>query len=211
MRIHNDMEQGSEAWFKARSGIPTASYFEKILSPTGKPSTQAEGYANQLLAEIMTDGAVETWGGNMWSERGNELEPEAVLFYEMQTDIETERVGLVTNYGVACSPDRFVPSEGLLEVKCPSPQVHVKYLLKNKMESKYIPQVQGQFLVTGRKWCDWMSYHPEMPPVIIRVERDEEYITKLSGALQEFLEKIETKKLKLIELGHLTQEKDDVA
>lgn len=206
MQIHKDIIQGTSEWHAIRAGKPTASCFEKILSPTGKPSTQVEGYANQLLAEIMIDGVADTWEGNMWSERGKELEPDAVLFYEMQTDIETEQVGFVTNYGVGCSPDRFVGSDGLLEIKCPSPQVHVKYLLKNKMESKYIPQVQGQLYVTGRKWCDWMSYHPEMPPVIIRVERDENYITSLGGALYNFLKTLEEKKQHMIELGHLTKE-----
>ena len=208
MQIHNDIEQGTPEWYAIRAGKPTSSAFEKILSPTGKPSTQAEGYANQLLAEIMTGGAVETWEGNKWSERGNELEGDAVLFYEMQKDLETEKVGFVTNYDIGCSPDRFIGDDGLLEIKCPAPHTHIKYLLNNKMDSKYIPQVQGQLYVTGRKWCDWMSYHPEMPSVIIRVERDEEYITKLGGALYNFLKTLEEKKQRMIELGHLTKEKN---
>ena len=206
MQIHNDIEQGSLEWHNLRAGIPTASCFEKILTATGKASTQGEAYANQLLAETMTGGAVESWEGNQWSKRGNELEPDAVLFYEMQMDVATEKVGFVTNYGVGCSPDRFVGDDGLLEIKCPSPQVHVKYLLKNKMVTEYIPQVQGQLYVTGRKWCDFMAYHPEMPPLIIRVERDEEYITKLSGALGKFLATLEGKRQTMVDLGHLTKE-----
>jgi len=48
-----------------------------------------------------------------------------------------------------------------------------------------------------------MSYYPEMPPLIIRVERDEEYITKLAGALGRFQALMQKKKDRLIELGYL--------
>lgn len=207
MQIHN-IEQGTPEWYAIRAGKPTASGFDKILSPTGKPSTQADAYANSLLAEIMAGGAVEEWEGNQWTERGNEFEDEAVLFYEMQKDIEAEKVGFVTNHGVGCSPDRFVGEDGLLEIKCPKASTQVKYLLNNKLESKYIPQIQGQLYVTGRKWCDWLSYSPELPSIIIRVERDESYITSLSGALQRFLKTLDDKRQRMIELGHLIQEQN---
>lgn len=208
MQIHNDIEQGSPEWFAIRAGIPTASCFDKVLSPTGKMSTQAGVYANDLLAEIMTGGAVQQWEGNQWTERGNELEAEAVLFYEMQKGIETNEVGFVTNYSVGCSPDRFVGDDGLLEVKCPKASTQIKYLLEDKLEAKYIPQIQGQLYVTGRKWCDWLAYSDELPSIIIRVERDEQYITSLSGALQKLLTAIEEKKQRMIELGYLTKEKN---
>lgn len=203
MQIHNDIEQGSSEWFAIRAGIPTASCFDKVLSPTGKISTQASGYANSLLAEIMTGGAVQQWEGNQWTERGNELEAEAILFYEMQKGIETEEVGFVTNHGIGCSPDRFVGDDGLLEIKCPKASTQIKYLLEDKLEAKYIPQIQGQLYVTGRKWCDWLAYSDELPSIIIRVERDEQYITSLSGALQKLLTAIEEKKQRMIELGYL--------
>jgi len=209
MKIHNNIIQGNPEWFEIRAGKATASCFSRILTPTGLMSTQSSAYAELILAELITGGPVESWEGNRWSERGKELEPNAVHFYEMITEIETEKVGFVTNYGVGCSPDRFIGSDGLLEIKCPAPSTHVKYLLNNKIDSQYIPQVQGQLYVTGRKWCDWMSYHPEMPPVIIRVERDEEYITKLSAALNQFQRTLAEKKNLLIKMGHLTKEKTD--
>ena len=50
MIIHG-CEQGTDEWFQARCGIPTASSFDKLITPTGKPSTQADAYMHQLLAE----------------------------------------------------------------------------------------------------------------------------------------------------------------
>ena len=203
MKTHINIKQGSPEWLALRAGLATASCFPKILSPTGKASTQAEAYMYTLIAEIMIGDAVSTWEGNEWTDRGTELEPDAICLYEMITKQSTEEVGFVENYGVGCSPDRFIGDDGLPEIKCPAGHTHLKYLYGEKLPSKYIPQVQGQLYVTGRKWCDFMSYHPEMPPLIIRVKRDEDYITKLSGALNNFNINMAEKIRRLVELGHL--------
>jgi len=207
MQIHN-VEQNSPEWLATRLGIPTASSFGQIITPKGVRGDGYEVYANTLIAELLCGNPVEDWKGNQWTERGKDLEDEAVLYYEMQQGIECEKVGFVTNYGVGCSPDRFVGKDGLLEIKSLKASTQVKCLINNKVSSEYIPQIQGQLYVTGRKWCDWLAYSPEIPSLTIRVERDEEYITKLSGALHKFLEKIALKKHKLIELGYLIQEKN---
>lgn len=204
MLLHN-VEQGTIQWQQARLGIPTASGFEKIITPTGKASTQAEAYAEKLLAEHMLGYPVETFGGNGWTDRGKELEPDAVKFYELQKDAETVAVGFCTDDArtMGASPDRLVGDDGLLEIKCPAPQTHMHYLLTGEIDKGYWPQVQGQLLVTGRKWVDWLSYHPELPPVIIRVERDEEYLKKMGELLTGFTENLEKKREILINKGHL--------
>ena len=204
MKMHNDIIQGSDEWLQLRSGIPTASSFDKIITPTGKQSAQADGYANLLIAELITGKPEEIWRGNMWSERGKVLEPDAVLLYEMQTDRKTDIVGFVTRAGMGCSPDRLIGDDGLLEIKSPAPHTHVEYLLKNTIDPGYIPQVQGQMYVTGRKWVDWYSYYPELPPVIIRVERDEAYLEKLAQYMADFFTLLESKKARLIELGYIS-------
>lgn len=202
---HIECEQGTMDWLQARIGIPTASGFEKIITPTGKASTQAEAYSEKLLAEYILGYPVETFTGNAHTERGKELEPHAVRFYEVQRDVDTKPVGFCTDDArtIGASPDRLVGDDGLLEIKCPAPQTHVHYLLTGEIDKGYWPQVQGQLLVTGRKWVDWLSYHPEMPPVIIRVERDEAYLATMATLLKEFTEKLEKKREKLISLGHL--------
>lgn len=180
MIIH-DLDQGSPEWFAVRLGIPTASCFDKLITPTGKESTQREAYENQLVAEILTGKPVNDFEGNEWTQRGNELESDAAAFYALQRDIEPVKVGFITNdAGVfGCSPDRLIGDDGLLEIKCPAPHTHVKYMLDRSIDRKYYPQLQGQLLVTGRKWVDIISYHPEMQPVIIRVERDETFLSDL--------------------------------
>jgi hypothetical protein len=195
--ITYNVEQGTPEWLEARMGIPTASEFDKLLTPTGKPSTQGKAIAHRLVAEILTGRPQSTWNGNADTERGKELEPDAVAFYEMLHG-ETTKVGFITDDArtMGCSPDRLVGEDGLLEIKCPAAHTHVEYMLTG-IDRGYMPQLQGQLLVTGRKWVDWMSYHPEMQPVIVRVTRNEAYLELLSVALEQFTKTMNEMKTKL--------------
>lgn len=145
-----------------------------------------------LMAERLMGHPIEDFKSS-WMERGQFLEPEARSFYEFQRDIETVRVGFMTNdqKTVGASPDSLVGDDGLLEIKCPSPGVHIGYLLRKPVDSKYYPQIQGQLWISERKWLDILSYHPEIPPALVRVERDEEYIKKLAAVVLAFSQTLE--------------------
>ena len=191
MIIH-DTIQGSTEWLQLRAGIPTASCFDMIITPQGRPSKQWERYMHTLLAErIMKRPVVEFV--STWMARGNQMEAEAVAFYESMRELDTDRIGFLTNDlgTIGASPDRFVGDEGLLEIKAPKEHVHIEYLLKKSVDSAYYPQVQGQLWISGRKWLDILSYSPELPPALIRVERDEEYLAKLAVAVEEFSDELE--------------------
>ena len=195
--------QGSPEWLQARLGIPTASCFEKIVTATGKPSTQADTYLYQLLAEWLTGKPHESFT-NEWMDRGTALEPEARAYFEMTEDCEVQQVGFCTTDDglMGCSPDMLIGTDGGGEIKCPSGGVHVQYLMENAIPSKYIPQVQGSMYVTGRKWWKWLSYHPDMPPVIVRVERDAAWHKSFDGIMRGFLAKMAGLRRELIEKGH---------
>lgn len=187
--IVHDVIQGSDEWFKLHCMIPTASGFDKIITPAeGKPSSQATAYKHHLLACWIIGGPPEEFS-NFWTDRGTETEPEARDAYGLQTGNDVEQVGFITRDDgmVGCSPDGLVGEPGCVEFKCPAPHTHVGYLLKGTLPTQYKPQVQGQLLIAKRDWCDFMSYHPDMPPVRIRVHRDEAYIGKLETALDKFV------------------------
>jgi hypothetical protein len=205
-----DCEQGKPEWLAARCGIPTASEFGKILTSTGKVSTQAGGYMNKLLAEWMMGEASPSYASE-WMERGNEVEAEARDFYSFDTGQEVETIGfaLKDERGlVGCSPDCLVGDAGGLEIKCPSPAIHVEYLLAGKVPTKYVPQVQGCLWVTGREWWDFLSYHPELPPLKIRVARDEQYITSLAAEVERFIIKMLARREQFIEMGYKGESND---
>lgn len=186
-KYHMDVQQNSEAWDNLHIGIATASAFDKIITPTGKSSTQYKGLAYKLIAERIMKRRVDS-PRNMWMERGHELEDEAVAFYEFQVDMSAKLCGFVETddgrYG--CSPDRLVGEDGLLEIKCPAPNTQVEYLIEENVAREYYPQIQGQLFVTGRKWVDIIAYYPVMPPSIIRVERDDVFLLALESLLKKF-------------------------
>lgn len=189
-------EQGSEEWLKGRCGKPTGSNYSKILTNTLKKSTQRESYINQLIAEKIT-GEPQLLFKTDAMKRGNELEPVAKAYYELTYGYDVVETGLLLHDEIdaGASPDGviFEGDEiiGGLEIKCPLGSTHIENLRKQKVPSQYMPQIQGCLWVTGAKWWDFMSFHPDIEPMVIRVYPDEEYISALESELCEVCEIIE--------------------
>ena len=197
-----DCVQGSDEWLGARAGIPTASNFDMIVTSKGDRSKSLEKYLYALAGERLIGRSDEKYS-NAIMQRGVELEAEARQLYEIITDQTVEQVGLCLSDGpiiYGASPDGLVGEDGLLEIKCPKLSTHVGYLLKGVVPIEYIPQVQGQMLVTGRKWCEFLSYYPGISPFIIRVERDDRFLMRLSAELQTLHIELEATVIKLNEI-----------
>lgn len=200
MRITH-AEQGTEEWLNNRLGCPSGSGFDKLITATGKPSTQAEGYINQLIAEKLTGRTTEI-KTTEWMIRGNELEPDARNYYELATDNTVTEIGFCKHdqFEAGVSPDGTIGSDGLIEIKCPAPATHVAYLRAGKLPTKYKQQVQGQIWIMEADWCDFVSFHPTMPVLITRVMRDQTYIDLLAAEVEKACETIETQYQKLKEI-----------
>lgn len=184
MIIHQ-CDQGSDEWYKLRAGIPTASEFKKLITSKGEPSKSASDYAISLAAEKYAGKTLDSFSGNMWTDRGQELEPEASATYALTRGCNPCSVGFVTDddktYG--CSPDRLVNDDGMVEFKCLKTENHIKimvfYRTHGRAPSDYIAQTQGQLFVCEREWCDLAFYHPELPMVIIRQTFNEKFANSL--------------------------------
>ena len=191
MKILTD-PQGSVGWSVARIGVPTASNFSKIITSKGEPSKQATKYMHKLAGEIITGYREELFQSDAML-RGIEMESEARNLYSMTNDVEVEEVGLCLGEGLfpfGASSDGFVGTDGMVEIKCPNMATHVGYLLAKKLPTDYFQQVQGQMWVCNRKWNDFVSYYPALKPLIVRVNRDEEFITKLSKVMLDFCQEL---------------------
>jgi hypothetical protein len=60
--------------------------------------------------------------------------------------------------------------------------------------------------VTGRQWCDFVSFDPRLPPdlqlFVVRLDRDEEYIKSMEVEVVKFLTEVETMYIQLKERNH---------
>lgn len=196
--------QGSAEWHQLRLGKPTASVFERVVTPAkGELSKQADALAYKLAAERILgypiDGVTTAA-----MEAGREGEPKARAWYEMAADCDVEQVGICFDDSerIGASPDGLVGSDGLLEIKCPTPQVHVGYLLSGfGVETDYRPQVQGQLWICEREWLDTVSWCPPFVAARRRIVRDEEFIAKLRSAVGQFADKVDEAEAKLLAMG----------
>ena len=188
-------EQGTEEWMQAKLGVVSTSNFDKILNKGAGRGL----YMRKLAAERLT-GEPQASYNNKNIENGIEFELFAREYYEKVYSCTVEQVGFVKRDDwVGSSPDGLV-GEGTIEIKCPIPSTHIENIIKDKMPTCYIPQVQGQLWVTERKWCDWISYCPAVkgrPFFSKRIPRDEKYIKELAisvivfvNELKEMIEKL---------------------
>ncbi len=186
-------EQRSEEWFKARLGRATASRFNDIMARTRSGyGAQRKNYKAELVVETLT-GTQNEFYASTAMQWGTDTEPVARLAYILETGNEVEETGfwLDDELGAGASPDGFVGEDGLLEIKCPNTATHLETLERKEVPFQYRAQVQGQMWITGRKWCDFVSYDPRLPEnaqmIIIHVERDDEYIKNLAQEVEDFM------------------------
>lgn len=192
MRVHN-VEQRSPEWYSLRAGIPTASEFSSLVTSKGEPSKSMPRYAKTLAAEKFSGRTLDAWDGNAWTERGKELEVEAIRLYEFASDYTVTPIGFVTTDDgrAGCSPDGLVGDDGLVEVKCLKAENHIEavlYFQKNRhCQPDYVQQTQGQLWICRRKWCDLILYHPVLPLLVIRQTPNVELHTAILGGVNAVL------------------------
>lgn len=180
-------EQGSEEWFRARMGMPTASEFATVMASGkgGGESKTRRTYMLKLAGEILTGEPMENYtNGHM--ERGKIMEDEARDFYSFMTDAEPQRVGFIVNGRKGCSPDSLIGDKGMLEIKTALPHILIDRLLRDEFPPEHKAQCQGQLWVAEREWIDIAVYWPKLPLFVKRAFRDEDYIAKLNVAVSEF-------------------------
>lgn len=184
------MAQGTPEWIAARIGVATASSFDEIITPkTCEPSKSQHGYMARLLAEWFLNVSLDDYVSEFMA-RGREMEAEARGWYEFETDHTAQQVGfcLRDDGRSGASPDSLVDEDGALEIKCPSAVTHMGYLLDHGASAKaaYRCQCQGQLWVLERRWVDLLLFHPTLPRLIVRVERDDKFIAALESCVTTF-------------------------
>jgi hypothetical protein len=161
----------------------------------GSPGAKRKNYILELTAERLSGRPTEHYV-NFAMERGTEMEPYARSAYEAKTGAIVAEQGFIhhpTLEWVGGSVDGFIDDDGIIEIKSPTSQTHVSTLLTRDCSQHY-PQIMGYLWITGRKYCDFISYDDRLPApydlYIQRVERDDEFIGKLQDKVISLLAEV---------------------
>lgn len=196
--------QGSVDWSIARSGIPTASEFDNLVTPEFKIRTgeMPKTYLAKKIAEAWTGGPIASLN-TFDMDQGKVLEEEALPFYELETSTPVNRVGLITTDDgrMGCSPDGLIGEHSGIEIKCPAVHTHIGYLLNGTLPKEYAAQVHGSMMITGRKQWKFLSYCRRFPALMLTIERDEEIQATLREALNKFFAAFDEAWARLVEMN----------
>lgn len=192
-----NVEQGSEAWHKARCGRVTGTRFKALVA--GESTATYKDLVTNIACEIITETTEPTFTSAAM-QYGIDTEPKARELYESLFGVEVEQIGFImpdedNKYSewVGISPDGVIDSKIELEIKCPMMKTHLDYIEKNKLPTEYRHQVQGQLFVTGFEYCDFMSYAEGMKPFIVRVFPDKELFKEYEARLDKLIIEVKQK------------------
>lgn len=181
-----------------RCGRITASRIADVMAKTktGESMSRAN-YAAQLVAERLTGFQAESFVSKEM-ERGTATEPFARASYERLRDVLVDEVGFIQHPTIAragASPDGLVGDDGMIECKAPNTATHIGYATSGVIPGKYQLQMLMQMAVTGRGWCDFVSFDDRLPEdmqtMIIRLHRDDKRIAEIEADVIRLDEEVE--------------------
>jgi len=161
VKIHN-IDQGSDEWLAERAGKYTGSNASKLLRHGRTEKAQAK---------------LESSPKNYWMQRGTDLEPYAIVAYELVKDLKVERPGFVTNElypECLYSPDGW-HDDTLIEVKCFGEKKHTEINIRN-IPKDILAQVHFGMIMCEKKNTTLVLFNPDVEPKdalkIIKVKKD---------------------------------------
>lgn len=175
--------------------VPIKTLHTSRTAPDDAPKT-IEPAANDASRSLTTTLVAERITG--WSEpvyvsddmmRGTMDEPIARDLYSRHYAPAVE-VGFMTRddwgYTIGYSPDGAVGDDGLIEIKSRRQKKHLATILADEVPIENMAQVQCGLLVSGREWCDYVSFSSGMPLYVKRVHPDERWFAAIVEAVETF-------------------------
>lgn len=190
LKFYRDLIQGTDEWHAARCGMVTASVAGKLLTSTLKvaDNESSRGVVLTLAAERITGYVDPTYCGSSM-ERGHEDEPYARDTYSEHVAPVDEAGFMVRDFGdyrIGYSPDGLVSVDGQIEVKSRLQKIHLRAILEDRVPAENYAQIQCGLLVSGRDWCDYVSFCGGMPLWTKRVYPDPTWFAAILAAVETF-------------------------
>lgn len=208
-----DCPQRSDAWRLARVGRVTSSRSDAVSDflKSGVESAKRRDYKFQLVCETLTGRPQDSEYVNDDMRRGIELEPEAIMRYELHANQIVQTVGFLAHADVmaGASLDGYVGAfDGVIEAKAPRPANHLKYLRAGAVPAEHRAQLVHALWICGAAWADFISYCPAFPSpldlFVVRLARDEREIRAHADAVRAFLAEVQTELDAVRTLAHLS-------
>lgn len=187
-----DKDAAFQAGYKA---VPRSEMIAKAIAgeKTTDHSEEAKRYACDLAIERIS-GKPHGEPIKAWVlERGHTIEAEARMIYEARTGAFVTEAGIcVSDDGLfGYSTDGLVDDDGLIEIKGPIDSAKIMAMWRTGDVSEYLHQMMGGKWITGRKWCDFIMYVPDLAPVgkdmyVKRLYRDDDFIDSMVHQLAAF-------------------------
>uniref|UniRef100_A0A8C4NPZ3 YqaJ viral recombinase domain-containing protein n=1 Tax=Dicentrarchus labrax TaxID=13489 RepID=A0A8C4NPZ3_DICLA len=188
-------QAADQEWHQLRRPRITSSRFREVCFVRGVSSAES-------LAERIIKGTRQT----AEMRRGADMEFEVAREYCRMKNVNYTPCGLVIHPDtpwLGASPDGLIfdpfaqPPFGLVEIKCPNVKNYVdcKYLqmqdgtLALRESHSYYWQVQGQLLITGLQWCDFVICAQE-DMLVQRIQVDPEVKAVIRERVDQFYFKV---------------------
>lgn len=171
--MESTIEIYSPTWWENRLGNFTGSEVHRLMTePRSKKdilSKGAETYIREKVYEKLS-GQPKQSIDNYATAWGHENEPIAKRYYTARTGNEVIESKLLISEnieGLTGSPDGLVGDEGMIEIKCPFVgSNHLNFFFNEETfeteNNDYYYQMQCYLLLSGRKWCDFISFDPRL-------------------------------------------------
>jgi hypothetical protein len=181
--------QRSEQWKADRLCVLTGTRAYALMNSAATRKT--------LMVEMLTEqltAATKSFNPTKAVQKGIDDEPIAENYARLVLgyNIHSTDDFIVSEFDPFCavSPDGLVGDDGGIEIKNLSEANHIRAVIDDEPEKKYVWQIHWLMYVTGRDWCDYIGYCKELPePACFynkRYERDESIIEKINNQVDSF-------------------------
>lgn len=206
-----ETEQTDELqWLTERLGMITGSTFSKLIvsDKKGGYTLSKSQTADSLILKIAYERLLKEGNIAEGLERldvnsrevnyGKKFEPEALQKYQLKAGVKVHSSNQIIKHSefIGGTPDGLIGDDGLIEIKCPyNGANHLKGILTGEVyNSDYIIQMQFYMWITGREWCDFVTYDKDLSSEkqlnIIRIDRDNKMIEAIKQVAEEVNDKI---------------------
>jgi hypothetical protein len=191
---HFNINQGTPEWHDLRRGVLTSTAIKTLITPTLKlaDNDKTRAHVYEVAAQRIT-GRTEDNYMSFDMMRGHNEEILARELYAKHYAsvvecgfITSDKLGFMVGY----SPDGLVGEYGIIEIKSAKAKIQVQRMMEGVIPLEHYAQVQTGLWVTGRKWCDFISYSNGMKMMVIRVDADLAYHALIEQAATIFEAKV---------------------